>query len=119
MGEFEKADKLYEELRAMGVHVTGSCLTWKGPGGLTGKVSVRRPGDWECTTCDLLVMSKSNKCFKCGARKGGDGGDDRGRRSQSYSRKGRGNGGQDRDDGRDRRDRGGRRSRSPPRKRPP
>mmetsp|Transcript_69171 Transcript_69171/g.119974 ORF Transcript_69171/g.119974 Transcript_69171/m.119974 type:complete len:195 (+) Transcript_69171:3-587(+) len=116
--EFEKADRLYEELRAMGVQVTGSQLSWTGPGGLSGKVQARRPGDWECTRCDLLVVSKGIKCAKCGARKPGTGGGDRdnsrGRRSPSYDR-GRGQ-------------RGGRgyepevrnrRDRSPPRRRRP
>lgn len=127
--EFEKADKLYEELRAMGVQVTGSQLSWTGPGGLSGKVQARRPGDWECTRCDILVVSKGTKCFKCGARKpgttGGDDRDDRGRRSPSYDR-GRGPRG---GDGRNRGggDRGGRMRRprsdsdspsmSPPRRR--
>lgn len=100
--EFEKADRLYEDLRAMGVQVTGSQLSWTGPGGLSGKVQARRPGDWECVKCDILVVSKGTKCFKCGARKPGtSGGDDRddrrgggggrrGRRSPSYDDRGRG-----------------------------
>mmetsp|Transcript_70164 Transcript_70164/g.124879 ORF Transcript_70164/g.124879 Transcript_70164/m.124879 type:complete len:272 (+) Transcript_70164:96-911(+) len=84
--DFEKADRLEEELRNMGVQVTGSFLTWRGPGGLTGKVQARRPGDWECTTCDILVVSKSNKCFKCGARKPGTEGQPSPSRSRSRGR---------------------------------
>lgn len=90
--DFEKADRLEEELRNMGVQVTGSFLTWRGPGGLTGKVQARRPGDWECTTCDILVVSKSNKCFKCGARKPGTEGQASPSRSRSRGRN-RGRGG--------------------------
>mmetsp|Transcript_80148 Transcript_80148/g.141800 ORF Transcript_80148/g.141800 Transcript_80148/m.141800 type:complete len:256 (+) Transcript_80148:97-864(+) len=116
--EFEKADRLYEELRAMGVQVTGSQLSWTGPGGLSGKVGVpMRAGEWECTHCDIAVPPRANKCNKCGARKPGSSGndrDDRGGRDRSRGRRPPSRDrGDRRGDGRDRRDRGGRRRRSP------
>eukprot|EP00929_Paragymnodinium_shiwhaense_P034210 TRINITY_DN1864_c0_g1_i1.p1 TRINITY_DN1864_c0_g1~~TRINITY_DN1864_c0_g1_i1.p1 ORF type:complete len:156 (-),score=38.62 TRINITY_DN1864_c0_g1_i1:193-660(-) len=100
--DFDKADRLRDELRSMNVNVDDTLLTWRGPDGQEGTVSgggghIRRDGDWNCPKCGLLVFASKNSCFKCGADKPRD-----------RSRGGRGGGrrsSRDDDDRYDRRDR--------------
>mmetsp|Transcript_130854 Transcript_130854/g.240680 ORF Transcript_130854/g.240680 Transcript_130854/m.240680 type:complete len:262 (+) Transcript_130854:128-913(+) len=94
--DFDKSDRLREELRSMGVQVNDDECSWTGPDGMSGEVqggSKRRPGDWDCPSCGMMCFASKDRCFKCGTRKsgekGGGGGDRGGRRSPSYSRKGR------------------------------
>eukprot|EP00928_Gymnodinium_smaydae_P061127 TRINITY_DN45285_c0_g1_i1.p2 TRINITY_DN45285_c0_g1~~TRINITY_DN45285_c0_g1_i1.p2 ORF type:complete len:180 (-),score=43.84 TRINITY_DN45285_c0_g1_i1:113-652(-) len=125
--DFDRADKLREDLRDMGVNVDDSALTWRGPSGLDGQVnngsfggggggggggSMRRDGDWDCPSCGAMVFASKDRCFKCGQVKGsgrgGGGRDDRGRdRSRDRDRDRRSS---RYDDDRDRRGGGGRRS---------
>jgi len=100
---FDKADRLEEELRGMGVHENRTDFTWSGPNGMKGSLIQRRPGDWECPSCSTLCFASKDRCFKCGTRKDGSGGGGGGRRSPSYDR-----GGGRRGD-KSGRDRGGRR----------
>lgn len=104
--DFSKADRLRDELRDMNVHVDDNCLTWKGPSGMTGRVTNsgfgggggggggdRRDGDWDCPSCGVMVFASKDRCFKCGSSK--NSGRGRGRRDDSRRRR--------RDDSRDRR----------------
>merc|ERR1719469_1747376 len=84
----------------MDVNVDDTDLTWRGPGGMEGKVSngsggggkgggggggfgiEKRDGDWDCPSCGKLVFASKEECFSCGAPKpggGGGGGGGRGR----------------------------------------
>eukprot|EP00929_Paragymnodinium_shiwhaense_P028835 TRINITY_DN16643_c1_g1_i1.p2 TRINITY_DN16643_c1_g1~~TRINITY_DN16643_c1_g1_i1.p2 ORF type:complete len:159 (+),score=38.24 TRINITY_DN16643_c1_g1_i1:137-613(+) len=113
--EFDRADDLRDQLRGMGVNVDDIGLTWKGPDGMEGKVSIgygggaggqeRRDGDWDCPKCGAMIFASKSSCFKCGHVKGSD----RGRRNDSRDRGGRGRG--RRDDSRDDRRRSRRDSR--------
>lgn len=118
--DFVKADRLEEDLRTMGVTVNRTDFTWNGPGGLSGSIIQRRPGDWECPSCGSLCFASKDRCYKCGSTKSGEkarGGRsrERGRRSPSYDmyddRRG---GGRRVDRERERRDRGGGRRRQEP-----
>jgi len=90
--DFDKADSLREQLRGMGVNVDDNALTWRGPGGMQGKVAngggyagggggpggiARRDGDWDCPKCGKLVFAAKDTCFSCGEPKGRGGGRDR------------------------------------------
>eukprot|EP00746_Dinoflagellata_sp_MGD_P072350 gnl/MRDRNA2_/MRDRNA2_29370_c0_seq1.p1 gnl/MRDRNA2_/MRDRNA2_29370_c0~~gnl/MRDRNA2_/MRDRNA2_29370_c0_seq1.p1 ORF type:complete len:153 (+),score=30.52 gnl/MRDRNA2_/MRDRNA2_29370_c0_seq1:102-560(+) len=112
--DFDKADRIRDELRDMGVRVDDTELTWEGPNRMRGKIAngkggggggkgggkERRPGDWDCPNCGKLVFASKEECFACGTRKGEGGrGRDRDRRRDSRDR---GRGRRD-DDDRDRR----------------
>jgi len=88
--DFDRADRLREELRDMGVNVDDTALSWRGPGGLEGSVGggfnsrggggagiERRDGDWDCPKCGAMVFASKDQCFKCGAERSGGGGRDR------------------------------------------
>merc|ERR1719221_777738 len=92
----------------MGVNIDDTDLTWRGPGGMEGRVNnggggggggkggpERRDGDWDCPQCGKLVFASKDECFSCGAPKprgagGGGGGrggyDDYGRGGRSPPR---------------------------------
>ncbi|CAE7508233.1 cysS [Symbiodinium pilosum] len=113
--DFDKADRMREELKDMGVRIDDTQLTWNAPGGLRGVVNnpggkgpiERREGDWSCPNCGKLVFAAKDTCFSCGEPRpsgdrgynGGRGGrrrrddsrDDRRRRRREESRpRGRG-----------------------------
>mmetsp|Transcript_26213 Transcript_26213/g.60515 ORF Transcript_26213/g.60515 Transcript_26213/m.60515 type:complete len:215 (-) Transcript_26213:41-685(-) len=97
--DFTRADRLRDELRDMGIQVDDNMLTWRGPKGMDGKVSVgggggggggpggvqRRDGDWDCPKCGTMNFANRQECFKCNAPKenGRGGGGGRRRRSPS------------------------------------
>mmetsp|Transcript_30065 Transcript_30065/g.70810 ORF Transcript_30065/g.70810 Transcript_30065/m.70810 type:complete len:165 (-) Transcript_30065:33-527(-) len=99
--DFDKADRMREELKDMGVRIDDTQLTWNAPGGLRGVVNnpggkgpiERRDGDWSCPNCGKLVFAAKDVCFSCGeprprggrSRDGGRGG----RRRRDDSRDGR------------------------------
>eukprot|EP00929_Paragymnodinium_shiwhaense_P095031 TRINITY_DN5599_c0_g1_i2.p1 TRINITY_DN5599_c0_g1~~TRINITY_DN5599_c0_g1_i2.p1 ORF type:complete len:148 (-),score=39.21 TRINITY_DN5599_c0_g1_i2:161-604(-) len=101
--DFSRADKLRDELRDMDVHIDDNALTWKGPKGMSGRVTnvgfgggggggsgERREGDWDCPKCNALVFASKDNCFKCGHSKRDDrrsgGSRDRRRRDDSRRR---------------------------------
>ncbi|CAJ1347429.1 unnamed protein product [Effrenium voratum] len=104
--DFDKADRMREELKDMGVRVDDTQLTWTGRGGVTGVVNnpggkgaiERRDGDWNCRSCGKLVFATKDNCFSCGTprpderRRGRDDSRrrDRSRRRRDRSRRGGG-----------------------------
>merc|ERR1740121_1760455 len=121
----------------MGVNIDDTDLTWRGSGGMEGRVNngfggdkgggkgiERRDGDWDCPACGKMVFASKDECFACGEPKprgggGGGGGryDDSGRGGRSPPRRSPPRRSSRDDYG----DRGGRRGRdydeSPPRRR--
>eukprot|EP00931_Biecheleriopsis_adriatica_P018558 TRINITY_DN1296_c0_g2_i1.p1 TRINITY_DN1296_c0_g2~~TRINITY_DN1296_c0_g2_i1.p1 ORF type:complete len:187 (-),score=24.69 TRINITY_DN1296_c0_g2_i1:117-608(-) len=101
--DFDKADRMRDELRDMNVRVDDTELTWNGPGGTRGNVNnpggkgggggggaprvERRDGDWDCPNCGKLVFASKDTCFSCGEPKPRGGGRDR------YDSRDRGRGG--------------------------
>merc|ERR1719401_1687664 len=89
----------------MGVNIDDTDLSWRGPGGMEGRVNngfgggkggdkgggkgiERRDGDWDCPACGKMVFASKDECFSCGEPKprGGGGG---GGRYDDYGRGGR------------------------------
>eukprot|EP00440_Ansanella_granifera_P035366 gb/GFBE01038360.1/.p1 GENE.gb/GFBE01038360.1/~~gb/GFBE01038360.1/.p1 ORF type:complete len:161 (+),score=25.59 gb/GFBE01038360.1/:1-483(+) len=112
--DFDKADRMRDELKDMGVRIDDTELSWNGPGGSSGVVNnpggkppgsrnERRDGDWDCPECGKLVFASKDNCFSCGASK-------RSSRRDSRDRRRRGGSRYDDDDRHDRRG-GGRRGR--------
>merc|ERR1719221_34797 len=77
----------------MGVNIDDTDLSWRGPGGMEGRVNngfgggkggdkgggkgiERRDGDWYCPACGKMVFASKDECFSCGEPKprGGGGG---------------------------------------------
>merc|ERR1740129_588432 len=102
----------------MGVNIDDTDLSWRGPGGMEGRVNngfgggkggdkgggkgiERRDGDWDCPAWGKMVFASKDECFACGEPKprgGGAGGggrydggrDDRGGGRGSYDDRGGG-----------------------------
>merc|ERR1740121_3113425 len=99
----------------MGVNIDDTDLTWRGSGGMEGRVNngfgvgkgggdkgggkgiERGDGDWDCPACGKMVFASKDECFACGEPKprgggGGGGGryDDSGRGGRSPPRRGAG-----------------------------
>merc|ERR1719188_485124 len=72
----------------MGVNIDDTDLSWRGPGGMEGRVAngsggggggiQRRDGDWDCPSCGKLVVASKDTCFSCGEPKPRGGGGGRG-----------------------------------------
>ncbi|CAE7483604.1 cysS [Symbiodinium natans] len=85
--DFDKADRMREELKDMGVRIDDTQLTWNAPGGLRGVVNnpggkgpiERRDGDWNCPNCGKLVFAAKDTCFSCGETRPSGGRGDGGR----------------------------------------
>ena len=105
--DFDKADRMREELKELGVRIDDTQLTWNAPGGMRGVVNnpggkgpiEKREGDWICKSCGKLVFATKDTCFSCGAPRprdsGGRSGGGRRDRRRDDSR-GRGRRGRDR-----------------------
>jgi len=113
--DFDKADRMREELKELGVRIDDTQLTWNAPGGLRGVVNnpggkgpiEKRDGDWICRSCGKLVFATKDVCFSCGAPRdsgGSRGGRDRGRDRRRDDSRGRGRRRDRRGGGRRRRD---------------
>lgn len=89
--DFDKSDRLREELRSLGVTVNDEEFSWTGPDGSSGQVkggNQRRAGDWDCPSCGMMCFASKDRCFKCGTKKGSEGKSaDRKRRSPSSDHK--------------------------------
>jgi len=94
--DFDEADRIRDQLKAMQVSVTDAELAWRGPGGLSGAVDngglpppgvkgdgkqggkggvrERRVGDWDCPGCGKVVWASKDECFGCGTDRYGHGG---------------------------------------------
>merc|ERR1719189_3148198 len=70
----------------MGVNIDDTDLSWRGPGGMEGRVAKgsdgggfgiqRRDGDWDCPSCGKMVFASKEECFSCGTPKPRGGGRD-------------------------------------------
>eukprot|EP00747_Dinoflagellata_sp_TGD_P179052 gnl/TRDRNA2_/TRDRNA2_29193_c0_seq1.p1 gnl/TRDRNA2_/TRDRNA2_29193_c0~~gnl/TRDRNA2_/TRDRNA2_29193_c0_seq1.p1 ORF type:complete len:186 (-),score=29.95 gnl/TRDRNA2_/TRDRNA2_29193_c0_seq1:135-692(-) len=115
--DFDKADRMRQELHDMSVMVDDTRGQWRGPDGMTGEVAgnfvgiQRREGDWDCPECGKLVFANKDTCYSCGASKPRGGSDryyrdrddrDRRRRDRSEDDYDRGRRRRDRDDYEDR-----------------
>ncbi|CAE8597724.1 unnamed protein product [Polarella glacialis] len=77
--EFDRADKLRDELRDLDVNVDDTDGSWRGPGGTAGRVTgggggggggiVRRDGDWDCAKCGKMNFASRDSCFTCHSSK--------------------------------------------------
>ena len=69
--DFDKADRMREELKELGVRIDDTQLTWNAPGGMRGVVNnpggkgpiEKRDGDWICKSCGKLVFATKAKGF--------------------------------------------------------
>merc|ERR1712228_1152753 len=61
----EKARRLMDQLRGMGVTLDMVDLSWTAPGGLKG--APLRPGAWRCNSCGKIDFRVEPKCYFCGA----------------------------------------------------
>ena len=112
--DFDKADRLRDELKDMGVRIDDTENSWTGPNGESGSTNgngggkgggggggygggdsyggggkgggERRDGDWDCPKCGKMVFASKDECFSCGEPKPSGGGGRGGDRDRRSSR---------------------------------
>eukprot|EP01065_Artemidia_motanka_P027450 TRINITY_DN32653_c0_g1_i1.p1 TRINITY_DN32653_c0_g1~~TRINITY_DN32653_c0_g1_i1.p1 ORF type:complete len:319 (+),score=86.18 TRINITY_DN32653_c0_g1_i1:99-959(+) len=86
--DFQRADRLRDDLERMGVLLNDRTCKWQGPDGTGGCYRKAGDGDWVCPECDDNNFERRAMCRSCGAPKPRV--ESRGRSARSWSRRRRG-----------------------------